>query len=140
MTSDVKINRGLKGVYFERSGASDIDGAAGTLSYRGYDINDLAEHANFEEVAYLLIHGELPSQADANVVDPVPVEAVGRPMLGSEVVEGNALYLVAVALDEALEKLAVEDPVKAELVKRCRQRVKQKPIWRIRLNQHDSPN
>ncbi len=30
------------------------------LRYRGYDIYDLAEHASFEEVAYLLIHGELP--------------------------------------------------------------------------------
>lgn len=30
------------------------------LRYRGYDIYDLAEHASFEEVAYLLVHGELP--------------------------------------------------------------------------------
>jgi len=30
------------------------------LRYRGYDINDLAEYATFEEVAYLLVHGELP--------------------------------------------------------------------------------
>ena len=62
MTSDVKINRGLKGIYFERSGASDIDGAAGKLSYCGYDIDDLAAHATFEEVAHLLIHGELPAE------------------------------------------------------------------------------
>mgnify|MGYP002623816279 CR=1 FL=1 len=61
MTEDVKINRGLKGIYFERSGASDIDGAAGRLSYRGYDIDDLAAHSSFEEVAYLLIQGELPT-------------------------------------------------------------------------------
>lgn len=60
MTDNVKINRGLKGVYFERSGASDIDGAAGRLSYRGYDIDDLATQSSFEEVAYLLIHGDLP--------------------------------------------------------------------------------
>jgi len=57
-----KINRGLKGVYFERSGVSDIDGAAGTLSYRGYSIHDLATQSTFEEVAYLLIHGELPDE------------------------------------------------------------------------------
>ncbi len=61
MNDAVKINRGLKGVYFERSGASDIDGAAGKLSYRGYDIDDLAQHSTFEEVAYLLIHGDLPT-------------------------------------------------------------------------------
>jgi len=61
MSDKVKINRGLKGVYFERSGVSDIDGAAGTLSYRGYSIHDLATKSTFEEVAYLLIHAELPT-------------------------------------------------------------------------------
>ncbi|HSF95632.1 MAG TPA: citrate/2-methylcitrate synthase [Thermohalobaculum sp.] len=59
-----KINRGLKGVYFERSGVSDIDGAAGRLSYRGYSIHDLATKSTFEETAYLLIHGELPTAAE----------------------------------------------------------------------------
>ncbi|MFV1529662.1 MULTISPECIES: citrate synthase [unclassified Phaeobacter] len=61
MSDDVKINRGLKGIYFERSGVSDIDGAKGELSYRGYSIHDLATHSTFEEVSYLLIHGELPT-------------------------------------------------------------------------------
>ena len=60
MSDDVKINRGLKGVYFERSAVSDIDGAKGELTYRGYSIHDLATHSTFEEVAYLLIHGDLP--------------------------------------------------------------------------------
>ncbi|SLN49789.1 Citrate synthase [Pseudoruegeria aquimaris] len=61
MSDTVKINRGLKGIYFERSGVSHIDGAAGTLTYRGYSIHDLATHSTFEEVAYLLIYGELPT-------------------------------------------------------------------------------
>ncbi|AUQ55465.1 citrate synthase [Phaeobacter inhibens] len=61
MSDNVKINRGLKGIYFERSGVSDIDGAKGELSYRGYSIHDLATHSTFEEVCYLLIHGELPN-------------------------------------------------------------------------------
>ncbi|AUQ73282.1 citrate synthase [Phaeobacter piscinae] len=60
MSDNVKINRGLKGIYFERSGVSDIDGAKGELSYRGYSIHDLATYSTFEEVCYLLIHGELP--------------------------------------------------------------------------------
>lgn len=61
MSDNVKINRGLKGIYFERSGVSDIDGAKGELSYRGYSIHDLATHSTFEEVCYLLIHGDLPT-------------------------------------------------------------------------------
>jgi citrate synthase len=64
MSNDVKINRGLKGIYFERSGVSLIDGAKGELSYRGYSIHDLATKSTFEEVAFLLIHGELPTAAE----------------------------------------------------------------------------
>ena len=64
MSTDVKINRGLKGIYFERSGVSHIDGAKGELSYRGYSIHDLATRSTFEEVCYLLIFGELPSTTE----------------------------------------------------------------------------
>ncbi|MCL4138060.1 UNVERIFIED_CONTAM: hypothetical protein GTU68_039321 [Idotea baltica] len=69
MTENVKINRGLKGVYFERSAVSDIDGAAGELTYRGYSIHDLATQSSFEEVCYLLIHGELPSTDELAAFD-----------------------------------------------------------------------
>ena len=69
MTSDVKINRGLKGIYFERSGVSHIDGAKGELSYRGYSIHDLATKSTFEEVAYLLINGDLPNAAQLSDFD-----------------------------------------------------------------------
>lgn len=69
MTQPVKINRGLKGVYFERSGVSDINGTEGTLHYRGYSIHDLARHASFEEVCYLLIHGDLPNAGQLTEFD-----------------------------------------------------------------------
>jgi citrate synthase len=39
-----------------------INGEAGVLEYRGYSIEDLCEHATYLEVAYLLIHGELPTR------------------------------------------------------------------------------
>ncbi len=39
-----------------------IDGGKGILRYRGYPIEQLAEHSSYKEVAYLLIHGELPSK------------------------------------------------------------------------------
>lgn len=64
MSEDIKINRGLKGVYFERSSISDIDGTAGKLTYRGYSIHDLATKATFEEVAHLIMLGELPNAAE----------------------------------------------------------------------------
>jgi citrate synthase len=59
----IEIHRGLKGVYFERSGTTFIDGKAGELRYRGYSIHDLAQQSCFEETAYLLLFGELPDAA-----------------------------------------------------------------------------
>ncbi len=44
-----------------KSAITYIDGNAGVLLYRGYPIEQLAEHSSFTEVAYLLMHGELPS-------------------------------------------------------------------------------
>jgi len=46
-----------------RSSITFIDGDAGILEYRGYPIEQLAEQSNYLEVAYLLINGELPTQA-----------------------------------------------------------------------------
>jgi len=54
---------------FVNTGACDsavtfIDGEKGILRHRGYDIQDLAEHCLFLEVAYLLVHGKLPNAAE----------------------------------------------------------------------------
>jgi citrate synthase len=51
----------LSGVVVAQSAISSIDPDEGVLMYRGYDIADLAEHSSYEEVAYLLLHGELPA-------------------------------------------------------------------------------
>ena len=64
MDDEIKINSGLRGVYFERSSISSIDGTKGELYYRGYSIDDLAKYSTFEEVAYMLIFGEMPNQND----------------------------------------------------------------------------
>jgi citrate synthase len=45
-----------------KSAITFIDGEQGILRYRGYPIEELAEHSTFLEVAYLLIHGELPNE------------------------------------------------------------------------------
>ena len=66
---DITIHRGLTGVYFDRSETTFIDGKEGVLEYRGYNINQLAEHSTFEETAYLLIHGKLPNQAELDEYD-----------------------------------------------------------------------
>jgi 2-methylcitrate synthase len=58
-----KPARGLADVVAASTALSDIDGQAGRLSYRGYDINDLAGNSGFEEIAYLLQRGTAPDRA-----------------------------------------------------------------------------
>src|SRR3989442_459794 len=55
---------GLEGVIAGESEICYIDGYAGTLSYRGYNIHTLADHASFEEVVYLLWNGGLPTESE----------------------------------------------------------------------------
>ncbi len=56
-----QLNRGLRDVYMDRSKSSFIDGKAGKLLYRGYNIHDLAEYSTFEEIVYLLLYEALPN-------------------------------------------------------------------------------
>ena len=56
-------SRGLADVVVAATAVSDIDGRDGRLSYRGYDIGQLAGTASFEEVACLLQHGTPPGPA-----------------------------------------------------------------------------
>ena len=65
----VEIRRGLRDVYIDRTRSSFIDGKEGKLLYRGFNINDLAEHSTFEETAYLLLYGELPSRSELRDFD-----------------------------------------------------------------------
>jgi citrate synthase len=60
MTTETGLIKGLEGVVAATTQLCHLDGAQGRLAYRGYDIDDLARHATFEEVVWLLWHGELP--------------------------------------------------------------------------------
>jgi 2-methylcitrate synthase len=57
---------GLEGVIAGDTAIATVGKEGKGLTYRGYSIYDLAEHATFEEVAYLLIYGRLPTQAELN--------------------------------------------------------------------------
>lgn len=67
--ADATYHRGLEGLFAGETAISRIDGRNGHLWYRGYAIADLAESCAFEEVAYLILYGELPTrtQLDAFV-------------------------------------------------------------------------
>lgn len=55
---------GLRGQVAGQTALSTVGQAGAGLTYRGYDVRDLAAGAEFEEVAYLLLYGELPTEAE----------------------------------------------------------------------------
>ncbi|MBM9538054.1 citrate/2-methylcitrate synthase [Desulfobulbus alkaliphilus] len=63
MTEPTRVkNIGLRGVTVADSAISFIDGEKGVLIYRGYRIEDLADHSTYLETAFLLLHGVLPTR------------------------------------------------------------------------------
>ena len=62
--TDIEYAKGLEGVIAAESEICQIDGANGKLYYRGYSIEDLAEHSSFEETTYLLLNERLPTKTE----------------------------------------------------------------------------
>src|ERR1700733_493658 len=62
--STEKKSGGLAGIVAGETAISTVGKEGVGLTYRGYSINDLAKHSTFEEVAYLLIYGKLPTVAE----------------------------------------------------------------------------
>ncbi len=63
-TGYVTFDPGFANTAISKSSITYIDGAAGDLRYRGYDIQDVAMNASFLEVSYLLLYGELPNPVE----------------------------------------------------------------------------
>ncbi|MEE4022458.1 bifunctional 2-methylcitrate synthase/citrate synthase [Gordonia sp. PKS22-38] len=59
-----KIHKGLAGVVVDTTAISKVVPETNSLTYRGYAVQDLAAQCSFEQVAYLLWHGELPTEAE----------------------------------------------------------------------------
>jgi citrate synthase len=112
--NEPRIYRGLKDVYFERSQTTFIDGKAGELRYRGYSIHDLAQKSCFEETAYLLVHGELPTAAELTAFD---AELKAARTLPAEILDVIRLVQGAHPMDAlrtAVSALAAFDPETAD--------------------------
>src|SRR5262245_55000488 len=97
-----KPSRGLADVIAASTAVSDIDGRAGRLFSRGYDIHQLAESATFEEIAYLLQRGHPPSAAE---VDAYRAEIAGGRGPGKLVMACLADVAASQAPMEALRTL-----------------------------------
>ena len=64
--SEIEIKKGLVGVVADETKVSEVMPDINSLTYRGYAVQDLAEICSFEEVAYLLLNGELPNKSQLN--------------------------------------------------------------------------
>lgn len=63
MSEQIEVRKGLVGVYADESTISKVMPETNSLTYRGYAVQDLCEEASFDETAWLLWNGELPTQA-----------------------------------------------------------------------------
>jgi citrate synthase len=82
-------NSGLEGVVVAQTNLSAINGAEGELIYVGYDIDDLARNTTFEEVAYLLWNGKLPTRPE---LEELNAKLLAERPLGAELLELLRLF------------------------------------------------
>jgi citrate synthase len=79
--TETEVRKGLAGVYADTTAISMVNPESNSLTYRGYPVQELCRQCSFEEVAYLLWHGELPTpdqlavqnraERDRRALDPV---------------------------------------------------------------------
>src|SRR5438045_549323 len=106
---------GLEGVIAGESEICYIDGYAGILSYRGYNIHTLADHASFEEVVYLLWHGRLPK---AGELAALKSELVSHRAIPRQVVDFLGGVSKAAPMDvlrTAVSMLSLYDPLAGDM-------------------------
>ncbi len=125
------LQKGLEGVLVAESAMSDIDGEAGRLVYRGYDIETLAREASYEEVLSLLWNGELPghddlgaftdAMADERAVDDAVIESLASLAAADE--RPMAALRTAVSMLSAREPEAAADPEDLDATRRKGRRV-----------------
>jgi citrate synthase len=106
----------LSGVTVAETAICSIDPDRGVLMYRGYDITDLAEHATYEEVAYLLLEGDLPSSDELEAFKDELTAARELPKAVCTIVDGNAMDASPMeTLRTAVSALSFADPAEAAI-------------------------
>src|SRR4029077_16991303 len=100
---------GLEGVIAGERGICYIDGYAGVLSYRGYNIHTLADNASFEEVIFLLWNGWLPKQAELDQLKKDLANERDMPAQVVEFLRANGKALPMDVLRTAVSMLSLYD-------------------------------
>lgn len=107
---------GLEGVVAAQSRISDVNGVEGRLIYYGYDIHDLAAHATFEEIVFLLWNGRLPARDELDEIKEQLNSEAGLPAEIKQLIK----YIPAAAnpmdmLRTVVSALAFYDPDGADM-------------------------
>jgi citrate synthase len=101
---------GLEGVVATSSDICFIDGEEGILSYQGYDIHTLAQNATFEEVIYLLWHGQLPDRSQLDTLKGLLVQFRPIPARVSDFLSNARTGVPMDVLRTAVSMLSLDDP------------------------------
>lgn len=109
------IHKGLAGVVVDTTTISNVVPETNSLTYRGYAVQELAASCSFEEVAYLLWHGELPDAAQLR--EFCQAERAGRALPASTIALVEALPVDCHPMDTlrtAVSQLGAEDPTESD--------------------------
>ncbi|MEL7027665.1 MAG: citrate/2-methylcitrate synthase, partial [Pseudomonadota bacterium] len=113
--SEEEIKYGLAGVVTDTTAVSKVMPETNSLTYRGYAVQDLSAHCRFEEVAYLMLNGELPtqSQLDAFIAEEKSHRALSADLL-SVIARFNKDAHPMDTLRTAVSFFGQEDPTVAD--------------------------
>ena len=114
-TTTTSSGAGLEGVVAGESEICFIDGYAGVLSYRGYNIHTLAQNATFEEVIWLLWKGVLPNQAELNQLKADLIANAGIPREVEDFIRANPKAAPMDLLRTAVSMLSLYDPLAKDM-------------------------
>jgi citrate synthase len=108
---DIEVACGLKGVVSHATQLSEVDGQAGRLVIRGYDIDELAGRVTFEEAAYLLWYGDLPNRQQLDACQQEMAVARHLPGPIMDVLRGAARHATGMhALRMGAASLSLDEP------------------------------
>jgi len=113
---------GLEGVVAGESEICYIDGYAGVLSYRGYNIHTLADNATFEEVIWLLWKGTLPKQSELDQLKADLFANYAIAPEGTACLQANLKALPMDVLRTAVSMLSLYDPLAKDMTPEANQK------------------
>ena len=115
MSTTTTSGAGLEGVVAGESEICYIDGYAGILSYRGYNIHTLADSATFEEVIWLLWKGTLPKQSELDRLKADLFAQYAIPAPVSDFLKANLKGAPMDVLRTAVSMLSLSDPAAKDM-------------------------